>query len=200
MQQKPAETATSIHELLANRWSPRAFAADRPVSADEVSALLEAARWAPSCFNDQPWRFVVCDRQRDPAAWQRMFALLAEKNRLWAQHAPLLVLSVAMSNFGHNGQPNRWAQYDTGAAALSLCLEAQARGLISHQMGGFDAGKARDGFALPENCTPMSVIAVGHPGDVSTLDPMFHEAEQGPRRRAALGERCYFGSWGKPAG
>ncbi|MDD4914499.1 MAG: nitroreductase family protein [Methylococcales bacterium] len=196
MQTKPAITRTKIHDLLASRWSPRAFNADLPVSQADIIALLEAARWAPSCFNDQPWRFIVCNKTTDATAWQNAFGLLAEKNKLWAKNAPLLVLSAAMANFNHNSQPNRWAMYDTGAAALSLCLQANALGLICHQMGGFDAARARQVFGLPEDCTPMAMIAVGYQAEAATLNQDFQDAEQGPRSRAELPDRFYFGNWG----
>jgi len=196
MQQKPAITQVKIHDLIASRWSPRAFAADKLVSDEDLIALLEAARWAPSCFNDQPWRFIVCNKATDETAWQSALDLLVEKNQLWAKNAPILLLAVAMSNFNHNGSPNRWAMYDTGAATLSLCLQANALGLSVHQMGGFDAGKSRQVFKLPEDCTPMSMLAVGYQAAVADLDESFQAAEQAERSRAALQERFYAGEWG----
>ena len=160
-------------------------------------ALLEAARWAASCFNDQPWRFVVCDKATDEVAWQQAFGTLVEKNRQWAKNAPLLILSVAMEHFNHNGKPNRWAMYDTGAASASLCLQATALGLIVHQMGGFDAEKAREVFQLPANCQPMAMMAVGYQADIGQLDDEFKSAELAERVRAELNERFYAGQWGK---
>lgn len=197
MQQKQATTQVKIHELMQSRWSPRAFDANKPVSHDDVLALLEAARWAPSCFNDQPWRFVVCNKAADENGWQQAFSTLAEKNKLWARNAPVLILAVAMENFNHNGQPNRWAMYDTGAASVSLCLQAAAMALCAHQMGGFDAEKAREVFQLPDDCRPMAMIAVGYQADVNVFDDDFKEAELAARSRAALGDRFYAGQWGK---
>ncbi|MGR9000381.1 MAG: nitroreductase family protein, partial [Gammaproteobacteria bacterium] len=144
MQQKSATTRVKIHDIIQERWSPRAFDSDKPVSHDDLLALLEAAHWAPSCFNDQPWRFVVCNKATDEASWQNALTVLVEKNRLWARNAPVLILAVAMENFNHNGKPNRWAMYDTGAASVSICLQATALGMCVHQMGGFDAEKARE--------------------------------------------------------
>ena len=138
MLEKPAVTRPPIAELIARRWSPRAMDSTQPVSRDHLLALLEAARWAPSCFGDQPWRYLVWDRFRDPAGWQQAFECLAEGNQSWVQNAPVLLLAVAAPAFGHNGQPNRWAQYDTGAASENLCLQAAALGLVAHQMGGFN--------------------------------------------------------------
>ncbi|WP_027150099.1 nitroreductase family protein [Methylobacter tundripaludum] len=197
MQQKPATTRVKIHDIIQARWSPRAFDPDKPVSHDDLLALLEAAHWAPSCFNDQPWRFVVCDKAADETGWQHAFSVLAEKNRRWAKNAPVLILSVAMENFNHNGQANRWAMYDTGAASVSLCLQATAMGMCVHQMGGFDAEKAREVFNLPGDCKPMAMMAVGYQADVDVLDDDFKEAELAARSRAALNERFYAGQWGR---
>ncbi len=197
MQHKPANTAVKIHDLIQNRWSPRAFDPNKAVNHDDLLALLEAARWAASCFNDQPWRFVVCDKVTDEAAWQRAFGVLVEKNRQWAKNAPVLILAVAMEDFNHNGKANRWAMYDTGAASAGLCLQATALGLVVHQMGGFDADLAREAFQLPVNCQPMAMMAVGYQADVGILDDDFKSAELAERTRAALKERFYAGTWGK---
>ncbi len=197
MQQKPATPEVKIHELIQTRWSPRAFDPDKPVSQDDLLALLEAARWAPSCFNDQPWRFIVCNKSTDETGWQNAFATLAEKNQRWAKNAPVLILAVAMDNFNHNGLPNRWAMYDTGAASMSLCLQATALGLIVHQMGGFNVEKAREVFYLPDDCKPMAMMAVGYQAYETVLDDDFKESELGARSRAMLNERFYAGQWGR---
>jgi nitroreductase len=162
--------------------------------------MLEAARWASSCFNDQPWRLVVCDKNTDAPSWENAFALLAEKNKLWAKNAPVLLLSVAMENFNHNGSPNRWAAYDTGAACANLSLQATALGLVVHQMGGFDAQKAREVFNLPTECTPMAMMAVGYQANADILDEDFKAAELAARSRAALQERFFAGQWGNSIG
>ncbi len=196
MQHKPATTRVKIHDLIQTRWSPRAIDPDKDVSHDDLTALLEAARWAPSCFNDQPWRYIVCVKSKDETSWQQALTCLAEKNQLWAKNAPVLMLSIAMDNFNHNGKPNRWAMYDTGAASVSLCFQATALGMVVHQMGGFNAEKARDLFKLPSDCTPMSMIAVGYQADIDVLDDDFKEAELAERSRASLDQRFYFGQWG----
>ena len=193
---KPAITETKIHDIIQNRWSPRAFDPNKSLADEMVLALLEAARWAPSCMNEQPWRFVVCVKDKEPEAWQRLLDCLAEKNRQWAQHAPVLLLSVAMERFDQNQKPNRWMAYDTGAAALSLVLQATALGLVSHQMGGFDADQCRVQFHLPDDCTPMAVIAVGYQAEADGLSDEMQQRELAERNRAALSERFYFGRWG----
>lgn len=192
---KPAISSTPINDILQNRWSPRSFDAEKSIDAQTLTALLEAARWAPSCFNDQPWRFLVCDKTTHPSAWEKLLSALGEKNQLWAKNAPLLILSLAMHDFGHNGKPNRWSAYDTGAAGISLCLQATAMGLATHQMGGFDAERCKQLFGLPDICNPMSVIAVGYQADADRLPDDLRENELKARSRKPLGECFYFGEW-----
>lgn len=195
---KPAITQVPIAPVLADRWSGRAYDASKPVSREQTIALLEAARWAPSCFGDQPWRFMVWDKHLDAASWQQAFDCLVPGNQGWVQHAPLLFLITADTLFNHNGKPNRWGQYDTGAAAENLCLQASAMGLMAHQMGGFDADKTRATFAIPEQYTLMAMLSVGYPADISTLSGETLERETAPRSRRALGELFFDGAWGKP--
>ncbi|MDD5579684.1 MAG: nitroreductase family protein [Methylobacter sp.] len=195
MTHKPAKTSVKLHDIIQNRWSPRAFNANKQVDKEDLTALLEAARWAPSCFNDQPWRYIVCVKASNEAGWQNAFATLVEKNKRWAKNAPILILAAAMKNFGHNGQPNRWAMYDTGAASACMCLQASALGLSVHQMGGFDPEKSRELFRLPDDCTPMAMIAIGYQADVDVLDDDFKNAELAERTRVPLTEQFYFGQW-----
>ena len=195
MHTKPAISSVPLHDIIGNRWSPRSFDSNKAIDDPTLTALLEAARWAPSCFNDQPWRFVVCRKQEDQAAWNKLLGCLGEKNQLWAKNAPILILSVAMHNFGHNDKPNRWAPFDTGAACVSLCLQATAMGLVTHQMGGFDAELSRQIFKLPDTCTPMSVVAIGYQAEAEQLSDDLKQTELSERTRKPLHERFYFGSW-----
>ena len=195
--QKPAMTQVPINETLANRWSGRAYDASKKVSHEQTIALLEAARWAPSCFGDEPWRFIVWDKNTDMAAWQQAFDCLVPGNQSWVKDAPLLLLVCAATLFNHNQQPNRWAQYDTGAAAENLCLQASSMGLMAHQMGGFVADKARVTFAIPEQYTLMAMVAVGYAADVSTIEGEILARETAARKRRPLGELFYTGTWGK---
>ena len=195
MSDKYATAAAEIHELIAKRWSPRSFDPDKPVTPKQIIALLEAARWAPSCFNDQPWRFIVCDKNTDPESWQKAFALLVEKNQLWAKNAPVLLLSVATSHFAHNGDPSRWGMFDTGAACMALCVQAVALGLAANQMGGYDAVKAKTVFGIPDDCNPMSMIAIGYQAEAARLYDAFKAAETAPRSRAPLEGQCFSGYW-----
>ena len=196
--QKLAITQVPIADLIAKRWSPRAFDASKPVSNEQVLSLLEAARWAPSCFGDQPWCFVVWDKNVDAAAWQNAFDCLAPSNQTWVKAAPILMLTCADTLFGHNQSPNRWAQHDTGAAAENLCLQASHMGLSAHQMGGFNADLARAKFAIPAQFTPMAMIAVGHVGDPNQLPDELKQRELSERKRKPLGELFFTEAWGKP--
>ena len=194
---KPAITQVPVQETIAERWSGRAYDAGKKVSAEQTLALLEAARWAPSCYGDQPWRFIVWDKHVDAANWQKGFDCLMPGNQSWVKDAPLLLLITASSLFNHNSQPNRWGQYDSGAAAENLCLQAASMGLMAHQMGGFDADQARQVFAIPEQFALMAMMAVGYPADVATLSGEVLQRETAPRQRRTLGELFFSGAWGK---
>ena len=196
MQERRAVTAVAIDDLLARRWSPRAFDASRPVSREQLAALLEAARWAPSCNGDEPWRYLIWDRARDPAGFQSAFDCLSENNRKWVKNVPLLMLSCAGSTFAHNGKPNRWAQHDTGAASVCLALQGAAMGLAVHQMGGYDAQKARAAFAIPEDYTPMAMIAIGYQASPDVLDDETKQKELKPRARKPVEQHFFEDGWG----
>jgi len=157
------------HALIAGRWSPRAFEADKPVETEKLAACLEAARWSSSCYGEQPWRFIVADRSTHPDVWQAMLECLAEANQSWAMHAPVLILACAKTAFSHNSKPNRWAQYDTGQAMMSFSLQAVAEGLITHPMGGFDVQLAANTFHIPDDITAMSVTALGYLGAAESI-------------------------------
>jgi nitroreductase len=196
--QKPAITQAPIHDIIANRWSPRAYDANKAVSQTQIISLLEAARWAPSCFGDEPWRFIVWDKNQDAAAWEKAFDCIVPGNQTWAKDAPVLILICANTLFSHNQKPNRWANYDTGAAAVSLCLQATSMGLATHQMGGFDGEKARAAFGIPEQIEMMSMLAVGYAADADTLSDELKEREIAPRKRRSLAELFYEGVWNQP--
>ena len=194
---KPAITQVPVNATIAERWSGRAYDAAKSVSHEQVIALLEAARWAPSCFGDEPWRFVVWNKASDPQAWQQAFDCLVPGNQAWVVDAPVLVLTCADTLFGHNQKPNRFAQYDTGAAAENLCLQAASMGLMAHQMGGFDADLAREKFNIPAQYTVMAMISVGYPADISTLSGDALVRETAARTRKPLAELFFDASWGQ---
>lgn len=200
MQTKTASTQVDVHDIIAKRWSCRAFDASKPVSREQIVALLEGARWAPSCFGDEPWRFIMWDKNSDPTAWQKAFDCLGEWNQNWVKNAPVLVLTTANSLFRRDGSPNRWGQYDTGAAAENLCLQAVASGLMAHQMGGFDVEKTRHVFNIPKEFALMAMIAVGYQGEPEVLDDNqeLKELELAARARTPLGVHFFEGDWGVP--
>jgi nitroreductase len=194
--EKPADVTHPIHALLQRRWSPRAFA-DRMVEPEQLQSLFEAARWAPSSNNEQPWHFIV-GTKADPSAHDRLVACLKEGNRKWAFRAPVLILSVARLNLEDEGTPNRHAWHDTGMAALSLCLQATALGLVTHQMAGFEIEKARTDLGIPAGYEPVAMIAVGYPGDPASLPDYLRERELKPRERKAVTEFVSHGRWNGP--
>lgn len=195
--QKPAITQQPIHELIANRWSGRAYDASKPVTKDQLVSLLEAARWAPSCFGDQPWRYVVCNKNDNSQAWQAAYDCLVPGNQSWAVNASVLLLICAETLFSHNDKPNKWAPYDTGAATENLCLQATALGLMAHQMGGFDADKARTTFNVPERYQILAMVTVGYQADIESLTGETKERETAARTRKPLNELFFNGQWDK---
>jgi len=167
------------------------------VEPEQLQSLFEAARWAPSSNNEQPWHFIV-GTKADPSAHDRLVACLKEGNRKWAFRAPVLILSVARLNLEDEGAPNRHAWHDTGMAALSLCLQATALGLVTHQMAGFEIEKARTDLGIPAGYEPVAMIAVGYPGDPASLPDYLRERELKPRERKAVTEFVSHGRWNGP--
>lgn len=192
--EKPAETAHTIHELLQRRWSPRAYS-ERPVEPDKLASLFEAARWAPSSNNEQPWSFVMATKEEE-AAYTRLFDCLKEGNRKWAFRAPVLMLSVARLTFEDDGTPNRHAFHDTGMAVFSLVVQATTLGLIVHQMAGFDVERARRDLRIPDGHDPVAMIAVGYPGDPAMLPDHLRRREFKARERKAIETFVFDGLWG----
>jgi nitroreductase len=195
MIEKKIDTRYPIHDLLRKRWSPRAFA-DREVEADKLSSMLEAARCAPSCFNEQPWVFIVGTRAK-PEEHARLAGCLSEGNKVWATHAPVLMLSVAKLNFAHNDKPNRHALHDVGLAVENLIVQATSQGLYVHQMAGFDRDKARSDLGVPPDYEPVAMIAIGYLGDPDSLPEALAEREVAPRTRKPLEQFVFDGRWGK---
>lgn len=194
---KPADNDHPIHELLRERWSPRAFA-DKPVTSEVLRSLFEAARWAPSSNNEQPWAFIVATKD-DAATHSKLLSALVEFNQAWAKNAPVLGIAVSRLAFARNGHPNRNAFYDTGAAMAHLTMEATSRGLLVHQMAGFDPHKAIHLFSIPAGWEPIAAFVLGYPGDPESLPENLRERELAPRSRKPLTEFIMSGSWGQPA-
>jgi nitroreductase len=182
---KTARTTVPVHPLLAERWSPRGFDRAHEIGDEALAALLEAARWAPSAQNSQPWRFLVT--RRGEPAHDRLFAALAPGNQAWAGSASALIL-VAASTAADDGRPQPWALYDTGQAVAALVTQAQADGLSVHQMGGFDTGAVRAEFGLTDSLTPVVVVAIGRAGGPAGLPEPLAAREAAPRTRRPLGD------------
>jgi len=158
-------------------------------------SLLEAARWSPSCFNDEPWRFIVWDKNDNNEAYQKAFDCLGEWNQKWVRTAPVIIASFAVSKFREGDKDNRWAEYDTGAAANSICIQAASIGLQAHQMGGYSADKLKEVFNVPTDVTSMAMIAIGYPGDIEVLDESYHEGENKIRTRKPFETNFYKDTW-----
>lgn len=194
---KVADNKFPIHDLLRRRWSPRAFS-DRNVESSKLRSLLEAARWAPSSFNEQPWCFIVATKA-DMTEYQRLLSCLTEGNQRWAQRAPVLMLSVAKRYFDRDGNQNRHAFHDVGLAVGNLVLQATALGLFAHQMAGFHVEKARETCRIPEGYDPVAVLAIGYLGQPTTLSHDLRERELMPRTRKSLETFVFTGDWGQTA-
>lgn len=195
---KRAEADHEILDIIRDRWSPRAFDPDRTIPAADQLRLFEAARWAPSSLNEQPWRFVVADRERSPEAHAAMIAALLGRNAQWAASAPVLVLAALRPTFEHDDSANSLAWYDMGQAVAFLTLQATSMGLSVRQMEGFDHGRAREAFDVPAPFEPVVVIAVGYAGDPALLAHERHRvAELQPRTRRPLTTFVFDGTWGR---
>jgi nitroreductase len=192
---KPAQTGTPVHELISHRWSPRIFE-NRAVEPGKLRSLFEAARWAASSFNAQPWSFIVATKD-DPANYQRVLDCFIEFNQGWAKSAPVLALSVAQMKFGHNNQPNSHAFHDVGQAAATLQIQAEELGLAVHQMAGIVPDKAREIFKIPAGYDVVAGFAIGYPGDPAALPDQLREKEVAPRERKPLDSFVFTGEWGK---
>jgi nitroreductase len=194
---RTAATDHPIHELFARRWSPRALA-PKPVPAALLRSLLEAARWAASAFNEQPWRFIVA-RREDEDEFDTMLDCLVEGNRTWARNAGVLILTAARATYTHNDRPNRHAWHDLGQAAAHMALQATELGLVVHQMAGILPDKARQIYGVPDGYDVVTGIAVGYPGDPGDLPEALREMETSPRKRKPQAETVYRGAWDRRA-
>jgi nitroreductase len=191
---KHATPDCSIHELIVKRWSPYAFA-DRPVAEDDLRALFEAARWAASSYNAQPWSYLVATKA-DAAEHQRLLSCLVDANQPWAKTAPLLAIGCTTLRFAHNNAPNAAAIHDLGIASATLTFEATARGLSVHQMIGILPDRVRELYAIPEGVQPLTGLAIGYAGDPGGLPEAYRQRDLAVRQRKPLGEFVFSGQWG----
>lgn len=179
--QKSTEFESPVLDVIKKRRSRRAYA-DQPVEQEKIESLFEAARWAPSSVNEQPWLYLYATKDQ-PELWGKIFDALKEGNKIWARNAPLLIVSLARKNFIRNDAPNHSARYDLGGANAFLSLQAAHIGLNVHQMGGFDAEKAVSNLNIPDNYEPVVILAIGYPGDAHRLPENLKVRELAPRER-----------------
>ena len=196
LMKKPAITEQPIHSIISDRWSSRAYDPDQLVSQESFLSLMEAARWSPSCMGDQPWQFITFHK-KDATSWTQALNCLSVGNQNWAMDASILILACARQSFSNNQKPNRWNQYDTGAACENICLQATSIGLVAHQMGGFDVEKSRQLFQIPGQYDLMSFIAIGYPLAVEKISAEALVKEKEARKRKPLREIFYTNQWGE---
>jgi len=182
-------------DVIRKRWSPAIYS-PQSVEPEKLLSVLEAARWAPSSFNAQPWSFLVAHKE-EPEEFARMLSCLVPGNVAWAQHVPVLMISVARLHFEHNGAVNRHAFHDTGIATGFLMLQAASLGILAHGMAGFDAAKARELYAIPAPHEAVAAIGLGYPGDEQGASEELRKRNQ-RRPRRKLEEFVFAGRWGQP--
>ncbi len=193
-----AQPPQNLDQNIQNRRSLRSFA-DRPVSADTLRKLFEAARWAASCFNEQPWRFVYATRG-EAAEFESLLQCMGEFNQVWAKEAPVLLLTLAAKRFAKNDKENRHAEHDLGLAMGNLSLQATSLGLHVHEMAGFDPEKAMRELKVPDDYTAVTMATIGYPGSPEQLSEALQAKESAPRSRKALSEIVFRGRFGASDG
>lgn len=194
---KHAKPDHQIHELIASRWSPYVFD-KRPVVEAELRSLFEAARWAASAYNEQPWHFIVATKD-NPDAFDLLVSCLVEPNQMWAKQAPVLALGIVCTEFKRNSKPNPVAIHDLGLAAATLTLEATARGISVHQMSGILPDTAKQTYGIPDGYMAVTAIAIGYAGDVDKAPEQLANNDRNPRGRRPQEEFVFANGWGKPA-
>jgi len=192
---KPADTSLNIHPIIKKRWSPRTFA-DKPVEKEKIQRILEAGRWAPSSFNEQPWRFMI-GFQGD-ATWGKLHECMVEFNQLWAGKAPVLLLAIGNTKSAKGGK-NAVYEYDVGQSMAYITFQLEEEGLVAHQMGGFSKDKAIELFSIPDDHTPIAMMAIGYHGKLENLNKDFQEMEKAPRDRKALSAIVFADKFGDAA-
>lgn len=192
--EKPANNDHSIHELIRRRWSPLSFR-DEIISDEILCSLFEAARWAPSSFNEQPWHFIVGQKEGQKKTYDILFETLAEGNQTWAETAPVLGMTVTAKHFSRNKKPNRHARHDVGLAMENLIIEALRHGIYVHQMAGFSEEQARERFEIPDGFEPVAAFALGYPGDPDDLPENLRKREESARSRKPLDAFVFSGEW-----
>lgn len=197
MNDKLADAQYTIEDSVRKRWSPLAFS-DHPVEKEKLLSVLEAARWAASSYNEQPWSFIIATKENS-VEFEQLLSILAEGNQEWARTAPVLMLTIAKLHFERNGKENRHAFHDVGAAAASLAIQAAALDLFVHQMAGFDVAKAKEVYKIPTDYEPVAAIALGYLGNAQTLSESLQQREHHPRTRKPLDKFVFSNTWNQTA-
>lgn len=192
--EKKTKTNYPVHQILENRWSPRAFNGVK-IEKEKLQRILEAARWSPSASNEQPWAFIVGEKGDE--TYQKIFDSLVEFNQLWAITAPVLILAIGKKTSAKTGKTNDWFKYDVGQAAAHLTFQASSEGLFVHQMGGFDIVKAKELFLIPDDFEALTAIALGYQGDYTVLHPNHQKMELAPRERKNTGDFVFSNKFGE---
>jgi len=187
-----------VHELIRKRWSPYAFS-DRTVSIDDLQSIFEAARWSASCFNEQPWYYIVARREQTEE-FEKMLSCLTEGNQKWAKNVPVLAIGVVRKNFSRNEKPNRHAFHDLGQASAYLTVEATARGLQVHQMAGFHRDMVQELYGIPDDAEPVTALAIGYADDSDTTPEDLRAKDKVRRGRRPITESVFEGKWRKTSG
>ena len=194
---KRAKPGSPIQDTIQARWSPYGFS-PQTLPASELRAVFEAARWSPSSYNEQPWRFIAA-RREDGELFDRLLGCLVEFNRGWAQHASALALGIVVRDFANRDARNPAAEHDLGLATAHLMLEAAARGLATHGMIGIDPARAREAFSIPDGFDPLTAIALGYVGEPPGFPDKLRDRDAAPRERKALAEFVFGDEWGTSA-
>lgn len=193
---KKPELENPVQDFIEARWSPVGFDG-RAVPRAELLSIFEAARWAPSAFNEQPWRYIVASRE-NPETFEGILSCLVDANRAWARHTGAIALGVTALNFKRNGKPNAFARHDLGLASAQLSAEASARGVLVHQMAGILPDRARELYGIPEYFEAVTALALGYPGENAELAEEIRARDAQPRRRRPLAETLFTESWDEP--
>ena len=180
--------------LIMNRWSPVAFSG-KMVEEEKLLTLFEAARWAPSSMNEQPWRFIYATKD-NPEEYNRIYDTIVEGNQVWAKNAPVLMVFVAKSNFDYKNLPNSHAWFDTGLAVGNMLVQATELGIYQHQMAGFSPEKARELLQIPDGYEPIVAAALGYLGNSNDFPEALQARDKAPRKRKPLNEIVFRGEWG----
>jgi nitroreductase len=198
MKSKIADTKIQINELISRRWSPRIFDPEKKVTNEQLLKICEAARWAPSCANEQPYKYIIWNRFTNEVDFMKAFETLDDWNQKWVKNCPILMVALADKQFS-NGDFNRWAEYDTGSASENICLQATDLGLFAHQMGGFDQKAISVKFDIPPRYVPMAMIAIGHKSwDFSLVYEKHQKTEVADRTRKPLSNNFFNSKWNNP--